>query len=191
VYNNAWDVMGNAWAYCSLADDPVYGCLGQHTIADYKSRILGWIDGGRKYTATAGSVASIVLERLSQPPAGNYLLAQIPIGGSATLYYTVEARRRIGYDVKTGGDAVIIHQVDTTRGVPAMVLDADLDGDTGDAGAMWVVGETFTDAANGIKVCVTGSTATGFAVTIGLGVPSACTVPASYPYTIFVPFLAS
>jgi hypothetical protein len=188
-YNNAWDVMGNAWAFCALATDPSYGCLGQHTIADYKSRLLGWIVGTRKYTAMPGSQATIVLERLTQPPVENYLLAQVPIGGSATRYYTVESRRRVGYDVKTGGDAVVIHEVDTARSVDAMVLDADLDGDTGDAGAMWTVGETFSDTPNGVLVCVKAATSTGFVVTIGLGMPSACSAPSSSPYNVYVPFM--
>ena len=61
----------------------------------------------------------------------------------------------------------MIHKVDTTLSDRnAKVVDATNNGDPNDAGAMWLPGETFTDAANGIKVKVTGSTASGYDVTI-------------------------
>jgi hypothetical protein len=95
-------------------------------------------------------------------------MVQIPIGESSTHFYTVEARRLTGYDIKLPGAAVIIHDVDTARFLssPAQVIDADLNGVTSDAGAMWVVGESFVDATNNISVRVDAATATGFQVTI-------------------------
>jgi len=59
----------------------------------------------------------------------------------------VEARRLTGYDSKLAGAAVIIHEVDTTEEF-CHVIDTDLNGNTADAGAMWVVGETFEDVTN-------------------------------------------
>jgi hypothetical protein len=90
-------------------------------------------------------------------------MAKIPIAGSSTHFYTVEARRLVGYDVKLPGAAVVIHEVDTTRDEPAHVVGGD-----GSAGAMWVVGETFTDTPNKISVTVLSATATGFQVSISL-----------------------
>lgn len=164
VYNNPWDVMGDSWSYCHLSQHPVYGCLGQHTISFHKD-ISEWIAPSVKYVAVGGS-ATITLERLALPQAGNYRMIQIPIGGSPTHFYTVEARRLVGYDLKLPGQAVIIHEVDTTRPEPAEIVDPDGDGDTGDASAMWVVGETFSDPANGISVSVESSTSTGLVVTV-------------------------
>jgi len=52
-------------------------------------------------------------------------------------------------------------------------VDIDLDGDTGDNGAMWKVGETFEDEANNISVTVQSATTSGYVVTITRGsVPS-------------------
>jgi hypothetical protein len=53
-------------------------------------------------------------------------------------------------------------------------VDPDNNGNPNDASAMWTPGETFTDAANGIEVKVTGATANGFGVTIN---PSDTTAP--------------
>jgi M6 family metalloprotease-like protein len=164
TYDNQWDVMSDTWTNCSLLSNPVYGCVGQGTISYHKD-MLGWISPAQKYLLNYGSEATITLEELNQPQTGNYLMAQIPYCGS-TLFYTVEARRRVGYDVKLPGEAVIIHQVDTTRAIPAQVVDIDNNGNTGDAGAMWLPGETFTDAANGVSVTINSATASGWVVTL-------------------------
>jgi M6 family metalloprotease-like protein len=165
TYDNQWDVMSDGWSNCSNSSDATYGCLGQHTIAYHKD-ILGWIPANQKSTPTGAGTTTITLEQLALPQTGNYLMAQIPIGGSTTRFYTVEVRRKTGYDVKLPGQAVIIHEVDTTRDIPAHVIDADNNGNTGDAGAMWIPGETFTDTPNGISVSVLSTTSTGFRVSI-------------------------
>lgn len=172
VYDNRWDVMSDTWTDCGNASDSTYGCMGQDTISYHLDR-LGWISSGRKYTASSGST-SITLEQTDQPQTNNYLMAQIPIGGSSTHFYTVEVRRKNGYDVKLPGEGVIIHEVDTTRGEPAHVIDIDNNGNTGDDGAIWLAGETFSDSSNNIAVSIDSATSTGFNVTISNGGGSAC-----------------
>ena len=164
TYDNQWDVMSDTWSNCGNSSDPIYGCVGQGTIS-YHKNLEGWI-GSRRYVVPVGSQSTLTLEQLDLPQTTNYLMAQIPINGSSSLYYTVEARRKTGYDVKLPGQAVIIHQVDTSRSRPANVVDIDGNGNTGDAGAQWTVGETFTDSANHISVRVDSATGTGFVVTI-------------------------
>lgn len=163
TYDNHWDVMSDGWSDCANATDATYGCLGQQTISYHKDK-LGWIPANRKFTVTGN--ATITLEELALPQTGDYLMAQIPIGGSTTHFYTVEVRRKVGYDVKLPGQGVIIHDVNTTRLIPANVIDADGNGNTGDLGAIWTVGERFSDAANGIYVKVVSAGATGFTVSI-------------------------
>jgi len=171
TYDNAWDVMSKDRYNCAAHTDATYGCIAQQTISYHKDK-LGWIPAGQKFTPANPSTTTITLEQLALPATSNYKMAQIPIGGSATHFYTVEARRLTGYDIKLAGAAVIIHEVDTTRSRPAYVLDPDLNGVTSDAGAMWTVGETFTDAANQISVAVLSATATGFTVRIQRGATS-------------------
>jgi M6 family metalloprotease-like protein len=165
VYDNAWDVMSEDRFNCAADTDPVYGCIAQHTISWHKD-ILGWIPAGQVFTAGDNINTTITLERLALPQTGNYKMAKIPIVLSSTHFYTLEARQLTGYDVKLAGAAVIIHEVDTTRGIPAHVIDIDGNGNTGDAGAMWTVGETFSDPSAGIAVHIDAATATGFQVTI-------------------------
>jgi hypothetical protein len=69
------------------------------------------------------------------------------------------------------GQAIIIHEVDTTReidlnGRVAQVVDTDNNGNPNDEGAMWVPGEAFIDATNQITVTINSATSTGYVVTI-------------------------
>jgi len=168
TYDNQWDVMSDTWTNCGRSSNATYGCLGQHTISAHKD-FLGWIPAGQKFTAGQNTNTAITLEQLALPTNGNFKMVQIPINGSSTHYYTVEVRRQTGYDVKLPGQAVIIHEVDLYRSRPAWVVDADGNGNTGDAGAMWTVGEVFRDAANQISVSVVYSTSMGFSVHITSG----------------------
>lgn len=171
TYDNQWDVMSDAWSNCGRLTDPTYGCLGQHTISYHKDK-LGWIPVNQKYIAGPETNIDLTLEQLALPTVGNYKMVQIPISGSSTHFYTVEVRRQTGYDYKLPGQAVIIHEVDTTRREPAHVVDSDGNTNTGDAGARWTVGETFNDGANQLSVSVLSATPTGFQVNIQCNCPN-------------------
>jgi hypothetical protein len=164
TYDSNWDVMSGG-GECT-PPDVTYGCIGVHTISFHKD-LLGWIPPERKYVATPGSSQTIILERLRRLSSANYLMAQIPIGGSTTQFYTVEARRAVGYDKQIPHGAIVIHKVNTTLGDRlAQVVDVDNNGDPNDAGARWRPGETFSDPTNGITVTVNAVVKGGFSVTI-------------------------
>lgn len=165
VYENVWDVMSGAWASCGKTQSPTLGCLGQDTIGYHKDR-LGWIPAARKVVVKAGERKTIQLDDLGQAAGSGALLVQVPLSGSTTRFVTVEVRRRAGYDAKLPGDAVVIHTVDTGRAEPAWVADADGNGKTDDAGAMWGVGETYTDPSKRVQVTVQARTPTGFTVVV-------------------------
>lgn len=161
-YDSPWDVMS--------------GGGGRHTIAYHKD-ILGWIPPERKYLASIGSIETIVLKQLAYLPSENYLIVEIPIlDGEPDHIYTVEARRSVGRDYYSTGDAIVIHDVIPFRPQPppnyalppAQVVDIDGNGKLGDDGDMWLVGESFVDASNGITVTVESETTTGYMVTIDL-----------------------
>jgi len=173
TYDSRWDVMSDIWDNCRISVDPIYGCVGPHTISYHKD-ILGWIPSTQKYVATPNTEQTITMERLGQPTSGtSYLMAQIPINGSTTQFYTVEARRFAGYDAKLPGEAVVIHRVDTALwDRDAQVVDPDRNGNPNDDGAMWVTSETFIDPGNGITVSTLSSTPTSFQVKIKLGDPN-------------------
>ena len=168
TYDSRWDVMSDVWGNCP-PEDPTYGCVGTHTISYHKD-LLGWIPSNRRYVAALGTSQTITLEPLDQLASSGYMIARIPLPGSATRFYTVETRRLAGYDAKLPGHAVIIHLVDTTRADrDAQVVDPDANGNPDDAGAMWLPGESFVDSANGISVAVLSATPQGFVVTVNNG----------------------
>ena len=159
---SGWDVMGQG--SCGNG-------IPMHTISFHKD-LLGWIPASRKLTVGPNTSQTITLERLALPGPGNYLMAQIPMDNAPGLFYTVEARRRAGYDDCLPGDAVLLHTVDParkTRPQPAEVVDPDRGPGATDSSAMWTPGETFRDSANKITVTVNAQTATGFQVTITRG----------------------
>jgi M6 family metalloprotease-like protein len=158
VYDNPWDVMSQDRYNCAAGWDPTYGCMAQHTISYHKD-LLGWIPGARIITVSDGTSTMVTLEDLAAPASSNYQMVKIPIGETSN-FYTVEARKFTGYDVKLPDEGIVIHEVDTTRSVDA-VLDPD-----GSSTNLWSVGETFIDAANNISVTVNADTGTGFEVTI-------------------------
>jgi M6 family metalloprotease-like protein len=166
-YDSQWDVMSDPLGNCNRSGggDNTFGCLGQHTIAFHKD-MLGWITPTLIYTVTPFSQAVITLTNIAAPVPGRYLMVRLP-QGSPNRFKTIEARRRIGYDTPLPGDAVIIHDVDTTRwGRWAQVVDIDNNGNPNDAGAMWTVGESFTDVANGVVIRVAAQTTDGFVLNI-------------------------
>ena len=117
--------------------------------------------------AAPNTTRTILLERLAQPGAEGYLMAEIPIGDSPTDFYTVEARLFAGYDDGIPDEAIVIHKVDTTlEDRLAQVVDIDNNGDPNDEGAMWTVGEIFTDVENSLQVSVDAAWSTSYRVTI-------------------------
>ena len=163
TYDSDWDVMSSGR---SLDPYPGYGYLGVHTIAYHKD-LLGWIPPDRKYVAAPNSTQTITLERSAQPGAEGYLMARIPIGDSTTDFYTVEARLFAGYDDGIPDEAIVIHKVDTTlEDRLAQVVDVGNNGDPNDEGAMWTVGEIFTDAENNLQISIDAAYATSYRVTI-------------------------
>ncbi len=163
-HSNPWDVM----SVCRNSRvNPRYGLIAQHPIA-YQKDQLGWIPAERKYVAQPGSTAHITLERLAQPQTDNYLMAVIPFADGSDRYYTVEARRKVGYDRNLPADAVVIHQVDPHR-YPAAVVMAHATVDDVLTGSAWRPGDVFTDVEQGIAVEVERATDTGYVVTIATG----------------------
>ena len=171
---SGWDIMGQGgWG----------NGIPMHTISFHKD-LLGWIPASRKLTVGPNTSRTMTLERLALPGSGNYLMAVIAMDNAPGLFYTVEARRRVGYDGGIPGEAVLLHTVDParkTRPQPAEVVDPDGGPAARDSSAMWTPGETFTDSANGITVRVNARTATGFQVTITRGTLGAWVSRTSMP----------
>jgi M6 family metalloprotease-like protein/CSLREA domain-containing protein len=178
AYDSRWDVMsGGNQVYCPAAYQSQFNCLGTGTIA-YHADELGFIPADRKVTVDVGTSATVVLQALGQGTSGaDDLMISIPIGATGT-FYTVELRRFAGsYDVSGNlpGEAVIIHKVNNNNPNDprhAQVVDPDNNGDPNDGSARWLVGETFIDSTNQIRVKILSQTSTTFTVQVFNGVAS-------------------
>jgi M6 family metalloprotease-like protein len=174
TYDSDWDVMSWGGRKCQLRDT-TYGCVGSGTISYHLDR-LGWVATARRFIANRGTRTILTLEKLDLPQSTtNYLMAQIPIPNT-NKYYTVETRIKGSFDTAIPISSVIIHQVDPARASRANVVDPDNNNNVNDAGAAFIVGETFNDDANQISVKVTGSGASSFTVVISNGVPAVDTI---------------
>ena len=162
VYDSHWDVMSSSSWY--RPPGSVFG-LGTHTVSHHKD-LLGWIPPERRLVATE-PLSTALIERSASPGANsNYQMVKVPIPSAPGEFYTIEARKRHGYDAPLLGDAVVIHHVSPYRSVPAEVVDADGNGLVNDAGSMWTVGETFVDMQNNIRVTVDAVVGNAFQITV-------------------------
>lgn len=120
VYGDGWDVMSFATTTFQF---PIQfrGAQGAATVGLNARNIeaLNAVPTGRAWNPAAPDFsARVILDPLNQPPIGNHgaLIAKIPANvtrppranGSG---YTVEFRRRAGWDRNIPEDAVIIHEV--------------------------------------------------------------------------------
>lgn len=182
TYDSNWDVMsggGCCRACCSdtssccsnpnCTNNPPghdYGCVPVHPITYVKDK-LGWIDSDRRYKPSGNVAKTITIEQLANPPSANYLMARLK--RTTTSYYTVEVRRRSGYDDELPNEGVVIHKVVTTRGdrrARVVEIYNDGDKDCNDASATMVPGDWMHDENKGILVYIKGETSTGYRVSI-------------------------
>ncbi len=164
-YDNPWDVMSDAHGYALY--DATYGAAGKHTISYHKDW-LGWIPAARKAEVSTAGVHRFDIDHLTFAGTGNLHMVKVQIPGSSS-FYTIEVRDRTSYDGNLPGFAVILHEVDLGRQEPAWLMDDDDPDNGADAGAMWLPGECFEDAANEILICVESVTTEGYTVRVAYG----------------------
>ncbi len=170
AYGDPWDVVSNCWYYCNgPLDDPVYGCLGQHTSV-YHRDYLGWIPAERKVVVGAGET-TVELALVTQPAAEGAMMAVVPINGSADHYYALEFRRLIGYDRKLPGNSIVIHEIGGPRH-PVQLIDKVAEHSS--SGSVWEADEEWVAPYGGIVFHFNGLAGDGLhsSVTIFSGLPS-------------------
>ena len=111
-YGDYWDVIGHA-RRAAGARDPVYGRLGAHTQA-YHRAYLGWLPPNRIVEVVEGDDAC-GWSRLPSPDRPARLMAIMPINGSTSHYYAIEARSQVGFDTQLPGKSITIHEIGGPR----------------------------------------------------------------------------
>ncbi|MBN8212720.1 MAG: hypothetical protein J0M09_07350 [Xanthomonadales bacterium] len=169
-YDNPWDVMSDAWS--NAVGNATYGSLPKH-INIYSRNRLGWVVDARKLTVTAGAPArSIAIDRASLAGSTNRQMLILNYPDQASRYYTLEVRKRGGnYENRLAGDAVIVHEVQTSRKEPSWSMDADTPpaNRANNEGSMFKVGETWVSSDYAFRVTVDAQTVEGFVVTVRPG----------------------
>lgn len=169
-YDNPWDVMSDAWS--NAVSNATYGALPKH-INIYSRNRLGWVVDARKLTIISGAPArSVAVDRASLPGSVNRQMLILNYADQTTRYYTIEVRKRGGsYENRLAGDAVIIHEVQTSRKEPAWSMDADTPpaNRANNEGSMFKIGETWVSSDYAFRVTVESQTAEGFVLTVRPG----------------------
>jgi hypothetical protein len=187
-YGNTWTIMSDS---ASCREGEGRSPMPQHLSAHEKD-LLGWIPGHRAFDMSADGSATVSLQRLAQPAADGYLLVTIPWPDGSGGYYTVEARRRAGYDIYLGGDAVVIHSVDPTASpYPAQLISHTGVPIRGVAATAWTPGDSFIDAKRSVAVTVEHDTPAGFVVTLRTGRAARGFTPPASPAPLAPTILAS
>lgn len=171
-YDNPWDVMSDAWH--NAVPNATFGAQPKH-INVYHRDQLGWIDAARKLTITQpGNYPNLQLDRASLVGSTHLQMIQVSLPGAATThYYVIEARMKIAasYEANLAGDAVIIHEVDQTRGEPSWSMDADIPpaNVSNNEGSMFKVGESWSAPSGAFSLHVDSSTTDGFVLSLTRG----------------------
>lgn len=170
TYDNPWDVMSDVSRNATTST--TYGMLPKH-LDMYSRDRLGWVDAARKRTITwSRTAARFELEAASVVGSTKTRMVVLPVPGSTTRWYVIEARALTGaYEANLAGKAVIVHSVETTRAQPSWSMDATSPPATvsNNEGSMFKAGEIWSSPeASGKKfrMQVIGSTATGFTIEV-------------------------
>lgn len=160
AYGDGWDIMS---AQNFGNSDPTFvgrfGNTGPGLNALNLDK-LGWLAGNRVSTWD-GTSQTITLAALNHPEAGGYLMVKVPFdAANAGHYYTIEFRRKTGWDFGIPEDTVLIHEVRTdglfylvrTNGGPERLPD-----------------QAFRDVNNNLAITVLSRDSTSSTATVNIG----------------------
>jgi hypothetical protein len=109
-YDDQWDVMSYANVFARPTER--FGNGGPGLNAHHMDR-MGWLPRSRIMTFGADGVTSgtATLAALAHPEATGAFIVRVPFDASDLFhYYTVEYRRKAGWDTGFPGDVVLIHE---------------------------------------------------------------------------------
>jgi M6 family metalloprotease-like protein len=128
---------------------------------------LGFISGSMLATAYPKVNATFTVDPTEIASPNVHAIKIWPnIAPNSSQYYLVEVRTKTGFDSALPTEGVLITYVDETLLIgPVHVMDAhpkqpDLEG------AVWNVGQTFTDAKNGLAVKIIGKVGNSYRITV-------------------------
>jgi M6 family metalloprotease-like protein len=163
VYDSKWDAMSDPSS--GVLFEGILGRGAAHFLAWQKHRLGLLPDTSRVEVAGAMWHGLVSPHASGDGPGAQLVMVPLPNAANGALL-TIEARRRVGYDVALPGEGVLLAHVDPARREPAQVLDVDGNGDVNDRGAIWRVGQRYVNATWGVTVAVDSQTTAGWWVTV-------------------------
>lgn len=163
TYDSRWDVMSSSSSGLYFGPVTAYG--GSHFVAWHKDR-LGLIpDSSRVEVSGHEWVGLISPHADGDGPGAQYVYVPLATGPRGAMV-TIEARRRVGYDLLVPDEGIVIATIDPQRAEPAQIVDVDGNGNVNDHGAVWRVGERYLDPVRQVSVAVDSMTLQGWWVTV-------------------------
>ncbi len=168
-YASKFDPMGGSGLGCTSSLDP--NCYAPQLNGFHKESI-GWMVG-RTTTSPKGWSSQYI--RRTDWNASPYTIGMVKVPIEGSRYFTLEARRRNGtnfdgtpsYDRLIPNEGVVMHHNEPNGGYwETVLIDPDLDCDSGDADAVWTPGESFTDPKTGFSMYVWSGDPDGYQVSI-------------------------
>lgn len=159
-YGDGWDIMS---AMVFGNSDPTFtnrfGTSGPGLNALNLEK-KGWLEAQRVSTWDHTS-QTVTLAALNLPGANGHLMAKVPFDpANPGRYYTVEFRRKMGWDAGIPRDAVLIHEV-RADGLFYLIR--------ANGGAERLPDQTFRDAANNVAITVLNINSTLSTATVNVG----------------------
>jgi M6 family metalloprotease-like protein len=174
-YGSDWDVMSYGYGY----ESGIEGALPTGLIGFYGYR-LGFIPSSQVSTPYSfNTPQNFKLEKLNQFVSSGdntrLIIFQSPTSGSI---YTLETRKKVGFDKYIPYEGVLVHTVSGYYGKPN-VVDIQNDENVNNVGSVLGVGSVYKLPTDDIVIRVTGSYSTGYNVTIGKALSVEITSPST------------
>jgi|GEM_PF-2254711 len=176
-YNDCWDIM-SIFSCSQYFLDPTFGATDTNgktsgvwpngkTVSDYKNPTngpelaaayrdqMGWIPKDNIYRYSGTGTDKITLNAVNFPQNFNYMMAYVPVSGKGN--YTIEYRRKSGWDRGIIHNAIVIHELRSDNYL-YLIQNAN--------SYSFLPGQVFQDTANKVKITVNSFSDTTASVTI-------------------------
>ena len=163
-YGDGWDIMSAmTFGGSNPTFQGLFGTSGPGLNAPNLNR-LGWLPANRILTWNGGSQTTL-LAALNHPEAAGYFMAKVPFdSGNPNHYYTVEFRRKTGWDQGIPRDTVLIHEIradGVSSGLSYLIRAG--------GGAERLTDQTFRDVNNNLAITVLNLDANSSTATVNIG----------------------
>ena len=162
-YDSYWDIMSGGGEGPASTIDATIGGIAPSTSAANIIR-AGWMPIERYVEVPQGALEQVTIDSLIDPVGtSSTLFIDVPLNDIHPPYsasYYIEAHHERSYDDNQADSGVLIYLVDgwefynLSGGPTARLMDGDGNGDINDDGAVFTVGETFTDSTNNVTISV-------------------------------------